>query len=333
MSRVRRNERARSTSAGTIANPTIALVGAGRVGCALGRRLHEQGWRIGPVITRSMRSAREARRRIGSGTPQARLSESVLAADVILIATPDSAIGDTAAALARLGESSPSAGGQAAAKRPRKPPGQTWRGKIVLHTSGALASDVLRPLALRGAATGSLHPLQTFNGRTIPLLAGSVCVIEGSASALPMARRICRDLGCIAVVLPPRNKAAYHAGAALAAGHILAVFEAAVRMLIEAGFPRNGAIAALLPLTRQTLANYERLGPRAAPSSAPNSAWTGPLSRGDFGVIERHLQALRGFPKEYRGAYEALSKLAVRVLANSSRAKQRLLQQTLARIK
>ena len=244
--------------------------------------------------------------------------------DVILISTPDRAIGDIAAELARLGESSPSVAGQSA-KRPRKPRGQTWQGKIVLHTSGALASDVLLPLALRGAATGSLHPLQTFSGRTLPLLAGSVCVIEGSASALPMARRICRDLGCIAVVLPPRNKAAYHAGAALAAGHVLAVFEAAVRMLIEARFPRKQAVAALLPLTRQTLANYEREGPRAA--------WTGPLSRGDFGVIERHLQALRGFPKEYRGAYEALSKLAVRVLANSSRAKKLALERILATIK
>jgi predicted short-subunit dehydrogenase-like oxidoreductase (DUF2520 family) len=275
-----------------------------------------------------MRSARQARRRIGSGTPQAGVSESVLAADVILIATPDRAIGDTAEALAQLGESNPSVAGRAA-KRQSKPRDKPWQGKIVLHTSGALTSDALRPLALRGAATGSLHPLQTFSGRTIPSLAGSVCVIEGSASALLMARRICRDLGCIAVVLPPRNKAAYHAGAALAAGHILAVFEAAVRMLIESGFSRRNAIAALLPLTRQTLANYERLGP----SEAPRAAWTGPLSRGDFGVIERHLQALRGFPKEYGRAYEALSKLAVKVLANGSRAKQRLLQRTLARSK
>ena len=324
MRRVRRNKRPRSRAAGTIANPTIAIVGAGRVGCALGTRLYEKGWGVGAVATRSMRSAREARRRIGSGTPQARVTEAVLSADVILISTPDRAIGDIAAELARLGESNPYVVGQAA-KRQRKSRGKPWQGKVILHTSGALASDVLKPLALRGAATGSLHPLQTFSGRTLPLLAGSVCVIEGRASALPMARRICRDLGCIPVVLPPRNKAAYHAGAALAAGHILAVFEAAVRMLIESGFSRKHAVAALLPLTRQTLANYERIGPRAA--------WTGPLSRGDFGVIERHLQALRSFPKEYREVYEALSKLAVRVLANGSRAKQRLLQRTLARIK
>ena len=169
MRRVRRNKRPRATSAGTVAKPTIAIVGAGRVGRALGRRLHEEGWRIGPVITRSMRSAREARRRIGSGTPRTGVSEAVLAADVILISTPDRAIGDVASELARLGESGPSVATQAA-KQQRKAPGQTWQGKIVLHTSGALTSDVLKPLALRGAATGSLHPLQTFSGQHAPFV-------------------------------------------------------------------------------------------------------------------------------------------------------------------
>src|SRR5437879_13869054 len=82
--------------------PVVAIVGAGRVGCALGKRLHQKGWRIGPVITRSMRTARAARRRIGSGKPQAGLSEAVIAADLILIATPDRAIAETADALDRL---------------------------------------------------------------------------------------------------------------------------------------------------------------------------------------------------------------------------------------
>ena len=32
---------------------TLAMIGAGRVGRALGRRLREAGWRIGAVVTRS----------------------------------------------------------------------------------------------------------------------------------------------------------------------------------------------------------------------------------------------------------------------------------------
>jgi predicted short-subunit dehydrogenase-like oxidoreductase (DUF2520 family) len=312
--------------------PIVAIVGAGRVGCALGRRLHEKGWRIGPVVTRSLRTARAARRRIGGGVPQAGLTEAVLAADVVLISTPDRAIAETAEALARIvpGPLSRGQGGYRSAiarqtRGAKMTGGKLWRGKIVLHTSGALGSDVLGPLARRGAAIGSLHPLQTFSGRGVPSLAGATCAIEGSAPAMRAARRICRQLGAVPVVIPQRRKSAYHAAAALAAGHILAVAEATVRILMASGFSRKRAVLALLPLTRQTLANYERTGARPA--------WTGPLNRGDFGVIERHLEALRRFPREYREAYDALSRLGVKVLANGSSAKKRQLERTLARIK
>jgi predicted short-subunit dehydrogenase-like oxidoreductase (DUF2520 family) len=287
--------------------PIVAIVGAGRVGSTMGRLLHQKGWRIGPVITRHTQSAHAARRRIGSGQPQVGLSQAVLAADLILIATPDRAIAETAEALARIAN------------------GKAWRGKIVLHTSGALGSDVLRPLALRGAEIGSLHPLQTFSGRIVPSLAGCTCAIEGTPVALRMARRISRELGGVPVVLPSRRKAAYHVAAALAAGHVLSVMEAAVRILRKVGFSRQRAVRSLLPLTRQTLANYERVGPRVA--------WTGPLSRRDFGVIKRHLEALRAFPREYRQAYDALSRLGLNVLANGGDSKKRLLKRTLARIK
>ena len=39
---------------------TLAIIGAGRVGRTLGRRLRELGWQIGAVVTRSEASARRA---------------------------------------------------------------------------------------------------------------------------------------------------------------------------------------------------------------------------------------------------------------------------------
>jgi predicted short-subunit dehydrogenase-like oxidoreductase (DUF2520 family) len=312
------------SQSGAALPPMVAIVGAGRIGCVLGKRLHEKGWRIGPVVTRSMRTARAAKRRIGSGKPQAGLSKAVLAADLILIATPDRTIAETAEALARIVPVQHSLARRAKGLK-KNIRGRAWQGKVVLHTSGALGSDILRPLALRGAATGSLHPLQTFSGQTIPSLAGITCAIEGSTAGVRLARRICRVLGGVSVVLPSRRKATYHAGAALAAGHVLAVIETAVRVLMKAGFSRQRAVQALLPLTRQTLTNYSDVGARAA--------WTGPLSRGDFGVIKRHLESLRRFPREYRKAYDALSRLGLKVLADGGGAKKKLLEQTLGRIK
>jgi predicted short-subunit dehydrogenase-like oxidoreductase (DUF2520 family) len=104
------------------------------------------------------------------------------------------------------------------------------------------------------------------------------------------------------------KKVLYHAAAAMAAGHVLAVEEAARQLLVSLGVRRREALRALLSLTRQVLENFERLGPRAA--------WTGPLSRGDFKVVRA--DALRKSPKEFAHAYEALNRLPARVLAQDA---------------
>jgi len=277
---------------------TLAIVGAGRAGSALGRRLRKLGWRIGPVITRSEATARAAVRAIGGGQPHAALTRHVLDSGLVLVATPDGAIGEVAGALARLG-------------------GEEWRGKIVLHTSGALGSSALEPLAKLGAATGSLHPLQTFSGKSVPALEGVVFTVEGQPAALRAARQIARALGGIPVQIEPGRKPAYHAACAFASGHALALAEAATRILVSLGFTRKQAVRALLPLLRQTLGNSELLGPGAA--------WTGPLARGDYGTIALHTTALAAFPAEYLQAYAALSRLGARVLGQDSEAMLRAL--------
>src|SRR5260370_15471815 len=96
----------------------------------------------------------------------------------------------------------------------------------------------------------------------------------------------------------------------MAAGHVLAVEEAAAQLLVSLGMRRNEAIRALLPLTRQVLENFKTLGPRAARAA--------PLSRGDYKVVRAHLDALRESPKEVAQAYEALNRLPARVLAQDT---------------
>ena len=82
---------------------TVSIVGAGRVGRALGRRLHELGWRVGGVTGRSISTARAAVRAIGAGQPLDGLTHQVLNSRVVLITTPDSAIEGVAKNLAQLG--------------------------------------------------------------------------------------------------------------------------------------------------------------------------------------------------------------------------------------
>jgi predicted short-subunit dehydrogenase-like oxidoreductase (DUF2520 family) len=275
---------------------SLAIVGAGRVGRALGKRLREQGWRIGAVVTRSQNGARNAVRFIGGGKACAEISSEVLAARVIIVATPDDAIAAAAGQIAELP-------GHAAAN--------SLHGKVFLHTSGALDATVLKLLQQRGAAVGSMHPLQTFSGVGVPPLESKYFAIEGDPVAVRTARTIVRALGGKAVNISAGKKSLYHAAAALAAGHALAVEEAATRILMSAGMQRQQAVRALLSLTRQVLENFERLGSRAA--------WTGPLARGDYGVIAAHEHALTELPAEYARAYEALNRLAARVLAGNAK--------------
>ena len=267
---------------------TLSIVGAGRVGRALGRRLRELGWQVGAVTGRSISTARGAVKVIGAGQPLDHLAHQVLNSSVVLITTPDDAIESVAKELARLG-------------------GREWTGKVALHTSGALDSSVLQPLAEQGAATGSMHPMQTFSNQNIPTLSNCIFGVDGCPAALQVARKMAHQMDGIAVRLSGANKAAYHVAGQFACAYVLASLETATRLLMAQGFTRRRAQRALLPLTRQTLDNFERLGPAAA--------WTGPLVRGDLSTIERHVRALVDFQPEYREAYEALARLSVSVLA------------------
>jgi predicted short-subunit dehydrogenase-like oxidoreductase (DUF2520 family) len=267
---------------------SLAIVGAGRVGRALGRRLRELGWKIGAVITRSEASARRAVRFIGAGKAHAQMTRQIVLSRVILIVAPDDEIASVAKELARIG-------------------GEELRGRVVLHASGALDARVLDPVKACGAAVGSMHPMQSFSGVAVPLLEGRVFAVEGDSQAIRAARQLARSLGGLPVRIPGGKKVVYHAAATMAASNVLAIEEAATQLLISVGMKRGQATRAVLTLTRQVLENMEQLGPRAA--------WTGPLSRGDFSVVEAHLEALRESPPEFARAVEALNRLTARVLA------------------
>jgi predicted short-subunit dehydrogenase-like oxidoreductase (DUF2520 family) len=284
---------------------TISIVGAGRVGKTLGKRLRKLGWRIGAVVTRSAATSRAAVRIIGAGRAGASLTSDLFDVDVILIATPDDVLPVVAKSLAQIGSAA-------------------CRGKIILHTSGALDRHVLTPLSRRGASTGSLHPMQTFSGRGIPNLKNVIFAIEGDRRAIIVARQIAKTLGGVPVTINGKDKPAYHATAVLVCGSEFALMEAAIRILTRIGFTRRRALQTLLPLTRQMLDNIGRLGPRAA--------WTGPMSRGDYTIVAKHAKALRNYPSEYLNAYAALAQLAGRVLSKNSPAAMEQLKRALANV-
>jgi predicted short-subunit dehydrogenase-like oxidoreductase (DUF2520 family) len=281
-------------------NKSLSIVGAGRVGRGLGRRLREAGWKIGSVVTRSESTARKAVRFIGAGRPVAKITADVASSQVILVTTPDDELAGASEMLAKVC-------------------GKALRGRIVLHTSGANSSDVLRHAKKRGASVGSMHPMQSFSGVNGPSLKGVHFAIEGDTAAVSVATKTVKLLGGIPLRVDREKKTLYHAAGVMAAGHALALMEAATRMLMASGLKRRDAVRALLPLTREVLNNFEKLGASAA--------WTGPLAREDYEVIRAHRKVLGELPEEFGAVYDALNRLTALLFAkNPDAAVQKLIR-------
>jgi len=288
--------------------PSIAIVGAGSLATFLAAALNDAGFTITEIIARdtppSRRHARALAARVGARTVTTR--SAVLDTTLLWFCVPDREIRGSASALA--GHLSTRA---AAHKKNRVPSKVPSKVRFAFHSSGALLSRELEPLRKAGIAVASVHPLMTFVAGTHPSLTGVPFAMEGDHAATQVARQIIRKLEGESFSLPAARKAAYHAWATLTSPLLLAFLVTLEEAARAAGFTRKDARRKSLPIIRQTLANYSRLGPA--------KSFSGPLIRGDAGTVAKHLAALKKHPGP-REVYVALARAALRGLPVKNRA-------------
>jgi predicted short-subunit dehydrogenase-like oxidoreductase (DUF2520 family) len=199
-------------------------------------------------------------------------AESIPAGAAVLLCVPDDQIAATAE---RLAHPAPSHIG---------------------HTSGATTLDALAVAAERGAATFSLHPLQTFADGETPV-EGTPAAIAGSGEeSLGYARRLAAALGMRPFEVPEESRAAYHAAAAMASNLLVALEESATEVLQSIGVEDGREL--LAPLVLRTAANWAERGP---------DALTGPIARGDRATVQRHRVALAESAPELVRLYDVLA--------------------------
>jgi predicted short-subunit dehydrogenase-like oxidoreductase (DUF2520 family) len=265
---------------------SIMLVGAGNLAQALAPALKQAGYRIEAVVGRagreSQRRARALAKKVGARWYQ--LDQMQPASDVIWLLHTDDALAGTARALA---------------KRPG------WKGRIVLHSSGALSSDVLAPVKRAGAYIGSLHPMMTFVPDTAPDMSKVPFAVEGDPKAVAAARQIANKLGAEVFPIRKSRKVLYHALGSFSSPLIVATLVTAERVGRAAGLSLPQTRKAMAGILQQTLKNYLERGPAAA--------FSGPIKRGDLETVRRHLRELKRVP-DARDVYSALVKSALRDL-------------------
>lgn len=256
------------------ATPRVVIVGFGRVGGAIAMGLREAGWDVA-VLPRSADSVRKA----ASLRVFLADHEDLRAAQLCILAVPDSAV---VPAMELVEEDL----GPATA---------------LVHCSGAL------PLAVFATArtkrpVGSFHPLAAISDPKDSLAGHTVALASTDRTLHGNLERMAAALGMAPLEVPETGRAAYHAGAVLSAGLLVALLDGAVSALEEAGLHRDVAIRALLPLSASAL--------RGVSSRGLEKGLTGPVVRGDVGVVQAHLESL---PPELGSLYRLLSRRALRL--------------------
>jgi len=275
----------------------VAIVGAGNLATFLALALRKSGYAITEIISRdsprSRRSARQLAKQVGASAVIAQTA--TLGAPLLWSCVPDREIRLAAASLS-----------------------VRTRGKVrfAFHSSGALASHELDPLRKRGISVASVHPLMTFVSGGHPSLSGVPFAIEGDAAATRIARQVVRDLSGEPFTLPAARKAAYHAWATLTSPLFLAFLVTLEEAARAAGLTREGSRRKSLPIIRQTVENYSRLGPQ--------NSFSGPIIRGDVKTVAKHLAVLRKHPQA-RDVYVALARSALHRLPVKNRRQLRKL--------
>lgn len=206
-------------------------------------------------------------------------------AQLILIATPDGAIGETARVL--------------------RDSDVVQAGDVVFHASGSLSSMLLEPLRAADAFVASVHPIRAFADPAGAAAAfdPTFCGVEGDESALQVLEPLFAGVGGECVRVDPTRKTLYHAAAVIASNYLVALVDLSLAAYGQAGIQRDDARRLLSPILAGTLANIER--------SDTAAALTGPVSRGEATTVAAHLGALSDWCDDAADVYRALGRQAL----------------------
>ena len=263
------------------------FIGAGKVGCSLGKYLSNHGVKVAGYYDRDTEAASDAAQ--FTNTARYDTAEELAAdCDVLFITVPDGLIRTTFLALAGIDPAQ-------AATDP------ALAGKFICHCSGSLSSrEVFAGIEETGAFGFSVHPLFAVSDRhkTWQELDKAFFTLEGDPSRIDDMSEFLTKAGVRFQIIDPAAKTRYHLAAVYGSNLICALIGESVQLLQECGFSEGDALKAIGPLVR---GNVEH-----ALEAGPVQALTGPVERGDVTTLQKHLGVMTA--EEDQQLYRLLSK-------------------------
>ncbi|MCS7281547.1 MAG: DUF2520 domain-containing protein [Desulfobacterota bacterium] len=261
----------------------LGIIGAGKVGISISYVLKSKGIDLYGVSSRREEALALAKNYLGESLVYTTDNfEIVQACDVIGITTQDKNISVVAKAISDSF--------------------LNLKGKIFFHTSGSHSLGPLLPLKEKGAALGSIHPLQTFPDveSAITALPKTYVFVEGEEEAMPVLENLAQLIGFRVYRIESEKKVIYHLAAVFVCNLLCALLYAGSNLIDMIGFD----LQPFYPIIETTIKNVKEKG--------PVHSLTGPVVRGDVETIKSHIEILKNMP-DHLSVYSSLSVFALEI--------------------
>lgn len=181
---------------------------------------------------------------------------------------------------------------------------------VLAHCSGSLDSEILEHSSSQ-YYVASVHPLNTFPkpAQSIQLLNdpehGSFVFCEGDEHALQLLIPIFESIYFTAHTISKKSKPLYHAAAVFACNYLVTLMDASLSTAELAKINRDDYWQAIQPMLKNTLHNIDQKG--------TEQSLSGPIARGDFDTVKKHIDLLRKNSDLLADHYTELSRLTRKV--------------------
>lgn len=235
----------------------VVLLGSGRVATQIGKALHNAGIPIAQVFSPTLAHAQTLALQVHAKAIND-LAELTKNADVYIISVKDDAILSLVEQL-DLGD------------------------KIVVHTSGSTAMEVLKPASVN---YGVLYPLQTFSfEKAVDFGQVPIAVEASSPEIIKQLEALAHKLSPKIVSLSSEQRLVVHIAAVFACNFSNHVYAIAQQLLESKGI----SFDFLRPLIAETAAKVQQ--------ALPTEVQTGPAIRKDEKILQKHLDFLQEKPQ------------------------------------
>jgi predicted short-subunit dehydrogenase-like oxidoreductase (DUF2520 family) len=244
----------------------IAIIGAGKIANSICAALLKSGYRVSAVISKKKSSAEIFAEKFKIGFSSDNLQSLTGKTKIFFLTVPDNVIEKTAGELSKLD--------------------LDFKNSLFIHVSGALNINELKSLKKKKAHTGSFHIMQTFPSQEIVEIKNCPVSVEAEEKRVKdFFNKLASDLKLKPFYLESDKKIYYHLAGVFASNFLAGNIFSAEKLFSLTKSKQKDFFSVINSTINSTLGNIIKEGPAKALS--------GPVERGDYETIEKHLKALR----------------------------------------